>query len=139
MREFLNLIMNKLVDGIMIAAAIFFLGMAIRRIVFFDYQNFPGSGLTVEELSNWKSRTIDSTLYLTLLYFIYRYFVGKNPTSTIWPVYVITISFSFTQFIALFTFVKINLFMIINLLITIFAVVIFRIAHNRRKKEVSTF
>ena len=131
--------MNKLVDAVMIAAAIFFLGMAILRIVFFDYQNFPGSGLTVEELSNWKSRTIDSTLYLTLLYFIYRYFIGKNPTSTIWPVYVITISFSFTQFIALFTFEKINLFMIINLLITIFAVVIFRIAHNRRKKEVSTF
>ena len=113
--------------------------MAILRIVFFDYQNFPGSGLTVEELSNWKSRTIDSTLYLTLLYFIYRYFVGKNPTSTIWPVYVITISFSFTQFIALFTFEKINLFMIINLLITVFAVVIFRTAHNRRKKEISTF
>ena len=123
----------------MIAAAIFFLGMAILRIVFFDYENFPGSGLSVEELSSWKSRTIDPTMYLTLLYFIYRYFIGKNPTSTIWPVYVVTICFSFTQFIALFTFDKINTFMLVNLLITVAAVFIFRIAHNRRKKEVSTF
>ena len=131
--------MNKLVSGVMIAAAIFFLGMAILRIVFFDYENFPGSGFSVEELSSWKSRTIDPTMYLTLLYFIYRYFIGKNPTSTIWPVYVVTICFSFTQFVALFTFDKVNLFMLINLLITVVAVFIFRIAHNRRKKEVSTF
>tara|TARA_B100001027_G_scaffold216298_1_gene192238 strand:- start:355 stop:726 length:372 start_codon:yes stop_codon:yes gene_type:complete len=123
----------------MIAAAIFFLGMAILRIIFFDYENFPGSGLSVEELSSWKSRTIDPTMYLTLLYFIYRYFIGKNPTSTIWPVYVVTICFSFTQFVALFTFDKVNLFMLINLLITVAAVFIFRIAHNRRKKEVSAF
>ena len=131
--------MNKLVNGIMIAAAVFFLGMAVLRIVFFEYQNFPGSGLSVEELSNWKSRTIDPTMYLTLLYFIYRYFVGKNPTSTIWPVYVVAICFSFTQFVALFTFDKINLFMLTNLLITVAAVFIFRIAHNRRKKEISAF
>ena len=131
--------MNKLVNGIMIAAAIFFLGMAILRIIFFDYENFPGSGLSVEELSSWKSRTIDPTMYLTLLYFIYRYFIGKNPTSTIWPVYVVAICFSFTQFIALFTFDKVNLFMLVNLLITVAAVFIFRIAHNRRKKEISTF
>ena len=113
--------------------------MAILRIVFFDYENFPGSGFSVEELSSWKSRTIDPTMYLTLLYFIYRYFIGKNPTSTIWPVYVVTICFSFTQFIALFTFDKVNLFMLVNLLITVAAVFIFRIAHNRRKKEISTF
>tara|TARA_X000000368_G_C23037132_1_gene715073 strand:+ start:560 stop:931 length:372 start_codon:yes stop_codon:yes gene_type:complete len=123
----------------MIAAAVFFLGMAVLRIVFFEYQNFPGSGFSVEELSDWKSRTIDPTMYLTLLYFIYRYFVGKNPTSTVWPVYVVTICFSFTQFVALFTFDKINLFMLTNLLITVVAVFIFRIAHNRRKKEISTF
>ncbi len=131
--------MNRLVNVVMISAAIFFLVMAILRIVFFDYENFPGSGFSIEELSSWKSRTIDPTMYLTLLYFIYRYFIGKNPTSTIWPVYVVTICFSFTQFIALFTFDKINLFMIINLLITVAAVFIFRIAHNRRKKEISTF
>jgi len=130
---------NRLVNVVMISAAIFFLVMAILRIVFFDYENFPGSGFSIEELSSWKSRTIDPTMYLTLLYFIYRYFIGKNPTSTIWPVYVVTICFSFTQFIALFTFDKINLFMIINLLITVAAVFIFRIAHNRRKKEISTF
>ena len=131
--------MNKLVDRIMIGAAIFFFGMAVLRIIFFDYQNFPGSGFSVEELSSWKSRTIDPTMYLTLLYFIYRYFIGKNPTSTIWPVYVVTICFSFTQSVALFTFDKVNLFMLVNLLITFAAVFIFRIAHNRRKKEVSTF
>ncbi len=131
--------MNRLVNVVMISAAVFFLVMAILRIVFFDYENFPGSGFSIEELSSWKSRTIDPTMYLTLLYFIYRYFIGKNPTSTIWPVYVVTICFSFTQFIALFTFDKINLFMIINLLITVAAVFIFRIAHNRRKKEISTF
>jgi len=130
---------NRLVNVVMISAAVFFLVMAILRIVFFDYENFPGSGFSIEELSSWKSRTIDPTMYLTLLYFIYRYFIGKNPTSTIWPVYVVTICFSFTQFIALFTFDKINLFMIINLLITVAAVFIFRIAHNRRKKEISTF
>jgi hypothetical protein len=113
--------------------------MAVLRIVFFDYQNFPGSGFSVEELSSWKSRTIDPTMYLTLLYFIYRFFIGKNPTSTIWPVYVVTICFSFTQFVALFTFDEVNLFMLVNLLITVAAGFIFRIAHNKRKKEVSTF
>ena len=34
---------------------------------------------------------------------------------------------------------KVNLFMLVNLLITVAAVFIFRIAHNRRKKEISTF
>ena len=131
--------MSKLVSWVLTIAAIFFLVMAVSRVFFFESLDFPAPGFTAQQLSDWKARTLEPTVYLTLLYFIYRYFVGKYPTSTIWPVYVVTACFSATQFIALVTFEVLNLFMIFNFLITLFALFIFRIAHNRRKKEISTF
>ena len=124
--------MSKLVSWVLTIAAISF-------FKFFESLDFPAPGFTAQQLSDWKARTLEPTVYLTLHYFIYRYFVGKNPTSTIWPVYVVTACFTATQFIALVTFEVLNLFMIFNFLITLFALFIFRIAHNRRKKEISTF
>mgnify|MGYP001348262703 CR=1 FL=1 len=42
------------------------------------------------------------TLSLSMCYFIYRIFVGRNPTTTLLPIYILIISFVITQFIALF-------------------------------------
>ena len=49
---------------------------------------FPGAVFTEQEMYEWRLRTIIPSLYLTICYFIYRFFAGKNPTSTLWPIYI---------------------------------------------------
>ena len=75
------------------------------------------------------------SFFLTLIYFIYRYFTGKNPTSALWPVYVALVSFFLAQMIGFLTFVPMSFDPIIMLLVTIFMLVIVRKANNERKKE----
>ena len=47
---------------------------------------FPGLGFTKEVMYEWRLRTIIPALYLTICYFIYRFFAGRNPTTTLWPI-----------------------------------------------------
>jgi uncharacterized BrkB/YihY/UPF0761 family membrane protein len=125
----------------MIVIIIFLLVMSVLRIfaieVLVDF--FPGFGMTLEELNEWRGRVILPSLFLTCAYFILRYFRGKNPTSAVWPVYVVGASSSFVQAIALFTMAKISTAMIITFLTTFIVTVLLRVAHNKRQKEISTF
>ena len=96
---------------------------------------FPASSWTNEEMAEWRLRTIMPAFYLTICYFIYRYFSGRNPTSTIWPILITIFFFMVTQIISLFN----NYFSWVQILILFVTIVVFlllREAHNRRKNEI---
>tara|TARA_B100000963_G_scaffold15700_1_gene12009 strand:+ start:6938 stop:7306 length:369 start_codon:yes stop_codon:yes gene_type:complete len=96
---------------------------------------FPGSSWTVEQMSEWRLRTLLPAFYLTICYFIYRYFSGRNPTSSVWPILIIIFFFMITQIISLFN----NYFswvQILSLFITVLVFLLLREAHNRRKNEI---
>ena len=118
---------------------VFLIFLSIDGVFELNYHaNFLLLGLSADELESLRTKTVRPMLYLTGIYFIYRYFTGKNPTSTVWPVYVMFASFSFVQFIAFFTS-PFSIALIISFLLSLFATVILRIAHNKRQQDVSTF
>ena len=96
---------------------------------------FPGSNWTAEQMAEWRLRTLIPAFYLTICYFIYRYFSGKNPTSTVWPILIIIFFFMITQIISLFNnyFSWVQLF---SLFLTVLVFLLLREAHNRRKNEI---
>ena len=96
---------------------------------------FPGAGFTEEEMYEWRLRTIIPSLYLTICYFIYRFFAGKNPTSTLWPIYIVITSFAITQFIAFF-FMGISITQILCFLVTIGTAFSLRMADLKRSKQI---
>ena len=96
---------------------------------------FPGAGFTEEEMYEWRLRTIIPSLYLTICYFIYRFFAGKNPTSTLWPIYIVITSFAITQFIAFF-FMGISITQVICFLMTICTAFALRIADLKRSRQI---
>jgi len=96
---------------------------------------FPGSSWTSEQMSEWRLRTLLPAFYLTICYFIYRYFSGRNPTSTVWPILIIIFFFMITQIISLFN----NYFswvQFLSLFLTVLVFLLLREAHNRRKNEI---
>lgn len=118
---------------------VFLLFLSIDGVFELNYHtNFLLLGLNADELESLRTKTVRPTLYLTGIYFILRYFTGKNPTSTVWPVYVMFASFTFVQFIAFFTS-PFSVSLTVSFLLSLFATVVLRIAHNRRQKDVSTF
>ena len=95
----------------------------------------PGSSWTAEQMAEWRLRTLIPAFYLTICYFIYRYFSGRNPTSTVWPILIIIFFFMITQIISLFN----NYFswvQILSLFLTVLVFFLLREAHNRRKNEI---
>ena len=96
---------------------------------------FPGAGFTEEEMYEWRLRTIIPSLYLTICYFIYRFFAGKNPTSTLWPIYIVITSFAITQFVAFF-FMGISITQVISFLITIATAFALRMADLKRSRQI---
>ena len=95
----------------------------------------PGSSWTAEQMSEWRLRTLLPAFYLTSCYFISRYFSGRNPTSTVWPILIIIFFFMITQIISLFNnyFSWIQIF---SLFLTVMVFLLLREAHNRRKNEI---
>ena len=96
---------------------------------------FPGAGFTEEAMYEWRLRTIIPSLYLTICYFIYRFFAGKNPTSTLWPIYIVITSFAITQFVAFF-FMGITITQIFCFLVTIGTAVVLRLADLKRSRQI---
>ena len=95
----------------------------------------PGSSWTAEQMSEWRLRTLLPAFYLTICYFISRYFSGRNPTSTVWPILIIIFFFMITQIISLFNnyFSWIQIF---SLFLTVMVFLLLREAHNRRTNEI---
>ena len=96
---------------------------------------FPGADFSEEEMYEWRLRTIIPSLYLTICYFIYRFFAGKNPTSTLWPIYIVITSFAITQFVAFF-FMGISITQILCFLITIGTAFALRMADLKRSRQI---
>ena len=96
---------------------------------------FPGLGFTKEVMYEWRLRTIIPALYLTICYFIYRFFAGKNPTTTLWPIYIEITSFVITQYIAFF-FMSITIAQILCFLISLGTAFSLRMADLKRSRQI---
>ena len=96
---------------------------------------FPGSSWTAEQMAEWRLRTLLPAFYLTICYFIYRFFAGKNPTSTLWPIYIVITSFAITQFVAFF-FMGFSIAQMFCFLITIGTAFVLRMADLKRSRQI---
>ena len=130
--------MDKLIKYSLILAG---LNAGVSAIIsLFFYDQFPISflagSLSLEEMNEYRARVILPAFFLTLVYFIFRYLSGKNPTSSVWPIYVISISFAVTQIIAFLMFLPLTTETIRMFIITLFISFIARQGHNKRKNEI---
>ncbi len=96
---------------------------------------FPGVGFTKEMMYEWRLRTIIPALYFTICYFIYRFFAGRNPTTTLWPIYIVITSFVITQFIAFFS-MGITILQIFCFLISLGTAFNLRMADLKRSRQI---
>ena len=121
---------------ILIVLSVFFATLSLFFIIDPNLISiFPGAGFTEQEMYEWRLRTIIPSLYLTICYFIYRFFAGKNPTSTLWPIYIVITSFAITQFIAFF-FMGISITQILSFLVTIGTAFALRMADLKRSRQI---
>ena len=129
--------MNRLLKFFLVIAAAYLGLHAFIAIFLYDQFQIPFqvTEFNLNQITEYRARVLLPSFFLTLIYFIYRYFTGKNPTSALWPVYVALVSFFLAQMIGFLTFVPMSFDPIIMLLVTIFMLVIVRKAHNKRKKE----
>ena len=113
----------------------------MRAIIsLFFYDQFPiaflAGSFNLELMNEYRARVLLPAFYLTLVYFILRYLLGKNPTSSLWPIYVISLSFVITQILGFLTFLPVNQETIRMLVISLFLSFIARQGHNKRKNEI---
>ena len=92
-------------------------------------------GFSPEEMRIWVYRVVVPTYFLTIAYFSYRYLSGKNPTSTVWPILIVTFFFLVTQIVG-FIFYYFHWIQIVYFLVTAGSFFVLREAHNRRKKDI---
>tara|TARA_Y200000002_G_scaffold161452_1_gene133328 strand:- start:953 stop:1348 length:396 start_codon:yes stop_codon:yes gene_type:complete len=114
---------------------------AMRTIIaLFFYDQLPIAFLATEfnqdQMDEYRARVLLPAFFLTLNYFIFRYFSGKNPTSAIWPIYVISVSLLMTHIIGFITFMPLTKDPIIMFLISLFICFVARAGHNKRKNEI---
>ena len=130
--------MDKLIKYSLIIAGLYAGMRAIISLFFYD--QFPiaflAGSLSLEEMNEYRARVILPAFFLTLVYFIFRYLSGKNPTSSVWPIYVISVSFAVTQIIAFLMFLPLTTETIRMFIITLFISFVARQGHNKRKNEI---
>ena len=98
---------------------------------------FPGTELDPMVMAEWRTRTIQPAFYLTASYFIFRHFLGKNPTTTLWPVFLIFLFFTLTQALLFFDRpYKFGIPGISMFAVSIFVTLFIRLSHSKRKKEI---
>ena len=109
-------------------------------IALFFYDQLPIAFLANEfnqdQMDEYRARVLLPAFLLTLNYFILRYFSGKNPTSPLWPIYVISISLILTHIIGFITFPPLSKDPIIMFFICLFICFVARAGHNKRKNEI---
>ena len=109
-------------------------------IALFLYDQLPIAFLATEfnqdQMDEYRARVLLPAFFLTLNYFILRYFSGKNPTSPLWPIYVISISLIITHIIGFITFMPLSKDPIIMFCICLFICFVARAGHNKRKNEI---
>jgi len=112
---------------------------ALAISALFFYENFSGAlqftEFSRDQILEYKARVAMPAFFLTLIYFIYRYLSGKNPTSAAWPIYVASVSLLITQIIGFITFLPFTFDTGTIFLLTTCMLFVVRKAHNTRKKE----
>ena len=114
---------------------------AMRTLIaLFFYDQLPIAFLATEfnqdQMDEYRARVLLPAFFLTLNYFIFRYFSGKNPTSPLWPIYVISVSLLITHIIGFITFMPLTKDPIIMFLFSLFICFVARAGHNKRKNEI---
>jgi len=98
---------------------------------------FPGTELDPLLMAEWRMRTIHPAFYLTASYFLFRHFSGKNPTTTLWPVFLIFLFFTLTQGLLFFDNpYKFGIQGKVMFALSIFVTLFIRLSHTKRKKEI---
>tara|TARA_Y100000816_G_scaffold259676_1_gene215395 strand:+ start:2337 stop:2732 length:396 start_codon:yes stop_codon:yes gene_type:complete len=130
--------MERLIRYSLLIAGLYTAMRTIINLFFYDQLPiaFLASDFNEVEMSEYRARVILPAFFLTLIYFIYRHFAGKNPTSPLWPIYVISIAFALTQIIGFITFLPFTRDTITMFGITLFMCFVVRVGHNNRKNEI---
>ena len=98
---------------------------------------FPGTEFNPMLMAEWRTRTLQPAFYMTASYFILRHFLGKNPTSTLWPVFLILLFFSITQSLLFIEKpYKFGVRGIAMFVVSIFVTLLVRLSHAKRKNEI---
>ena len=131
------MLMERLVKYSLILVGLY---TAMRTLIaLFFYDQLPIAFLATEfnqdQMDEYRARVLLPAFFLTLNYFIFRYFSGKNPTSPLWPIYVISVSLLITHIIGFITFMPLTKDPIIMFLISLFICFVARAGHNKRKHE----
>ena len=132
------MLMDKLIKYSLILVGLY---TAMRTLIaLFFYDQLPIAFLATEfnqdQMDEYRARVLLPAFFLTLNYFIFRYFSGKNPTSPLWPIYVISVSLLITHIIGFITFMPLTKDPIIMFLISLFICFVARAGHNKRKNEI---
>lgn len=132
------MVMDRLIKFSLIIIALYTAMRAVIAIFFYD--QFPIAFLAGDfnqsQMDEYRARVLLPAFFFTTIYFIFRYFSGKNPTSPLWPIYVIAVSLVITQIIAFLTFLPFNQATIQFFIISLFICFIARQGHNKRKNEI---
>ena len=130
--------MNRFARYSLILIAIYMLMRIIISLFFYD--QFPIAFLAAEfnqdQMDAYRARVIIPAYFLTCVYFTGRYIAGKSSTSTVWPLYVVSVSLLITHIIGFITFMPFSQDPLTMFFATLFAFFVTRKAHNQRKNEI---
>ena len=131
-------LMGKLINVLLLIVAIYLAARSIIGIFFYDQLPIPFiiTEFNLDQINEYRARVLLPGFFITLIYFIFRFFSGKNPTSVMWPIYVSTISLVITHIIGFIVFLPFTKDTIIMFLLTLLICLIARIGHNKRKNEI---
>ncbi len=132
------MLMDRLIKYSLILVALY---TAMRTLIsLFFYDQLPIAFLATEfnqdQMDEYRARVLLPAFFLTLNYFIFRYFSGKNPTSPLWPIYVISVSLLLTHIIGFITFMPLTKDPLLMFFISLSICFIARAGHNKRKNEI---
>lgn len=130
--------MEKLIKYSLALTALYTALRIIVALFFYDQAPiaFIASEFDQDQMDEYRARVLLPAFFLTLNYFIFRYFSGKNPTSPLWPIYVISVSLLITHIIGFITFMPLTKDPIIMFLICLLVCFVARAGHNKRKNEI---
>jgi len=130
--------MGKLINVLLLIVVIYLAARSIIGMFFYDQLPIPFiiTEFNLDQINEYRARVLLPGFFITLIYFIFRFFSGKNPTSVMWPIYVSTISLVITHIIGFLVFLPFTKDTIIMFLLTLLICLIARIGHNKRKNEI---
>ncbi len=130
--------MNRLIKYSLICVALWASVRIIILLFFYDQLpiSFLASEFSQDQMEEYRARVLLPAFFLTLNYFIYRFFAGKNPTSPLWPIYLISLSLIISHIIGFITFLPLTQYSIIMFLICCCICFVAKTGHNKRKNEI---